>query len=189
MKRNKMKKTATTSILAIGLSLTLLSFILIQSLWTIPSTSKANFSINGMFGACNGTLDFTSSNLSFDPNNPAAASMEVVLSIASINTNSSKRDKHLKTDDFFDEAKYPAISFKSTSIQKADNGYAVTGNLKIKEVTKTVTIPFTFVPTGKIATFKGDFTINRMDYKVGEKQKFGVGKEVRIALNIPVNAK
>jgi polyisoprenoid-binding protein YceI len=85
-----MKKITTISVLAIGFGLTLLSFTLIQSFWTIPSTSKANFTINRMFGDCNGTLDFTSTNLSFDPNNPDAGSMEVVLSVASINTNSSK---------------------------------------------------------------------------------------------------
>jgi len=184
-----MKKSTHKLTFIATLSFALLSFTSIQGLWIIPSTSKANFTIDGMLGIdCNGTLDFTSSEIAFDPAKPETGNMKVVLSVATINTNSAKRDKHLKTDDFFDEAQYPTISFTSTTIQKSVTGYTVNGNLKIKNVTKVVAIPFTFSPNGTSGVFKADFRINRMDFKVGEKEKM-IGKEVMISLNIPVNAK
>lgn len=180
-----MKIIIKTSIAAC-LILVLSAFV--QSSWTVPSTSKVNFTIDGMMGIdCNGTLDFASSKIDFNPANPGAGSIDVALSVATINTHVNARNNHLKSDAFFDVAKYPTITFKSTSIQKSEKGYTVTGNLKMKDVTKSVTIPFVFEQNGNKATFKGEFTINRMDYKVGEKQKAGIGKEVTISLNIPVD--
>jgi polyisoprenoid-binding protein YceI len=156
-------------------------------MWILPSTAKVQFTVDGLMGIdCNGTLDFTKAHLDFDPNKPAAGHMEVVLPVASINTHVAKRDKHLKSADFFDEAKYPTISFTSSSIQKSGNGYVVTGFLKMKDVNKAVTIPFTFIQNGTKATFEGNFTIDRMEYKVGENEKTGIGNEVRVTLRIPV---
>lgn len=186
MTKTKSKLAATA--LASGV-LFLTAFALAGS-WKLPESDKANFTIDGMFGKdVNGTLDFNEATLQFSPDDAAHAHLDVSLKVASINTGIGKRDHHLKTDDFFDAAKYPLITFHSTAVQKINgDSYKVTGVLGIKDVTKTVTIPFTFSGAGSNATFKGDFAINRMDYKVGEKQKMGVGKEVRISLNVPVVA-
>lgn len=186
MTKTKSKLAATA--LASGV-IFLTAFALAGS-WKLPESDKANFTIDGMLGVdVSGTLDFNEAILQFSPDDIAHARLDVSLKVTSINTGIGKRDNHLKTDDFFDATKYPIITFHSTAVQKINgNSYKVTGDLGIKGVTKTVTIPFTFAGSGNNATFKGDFTINRMDYKVGEKQKMGVGKEVRISLNVPVVA-
>ena len=54
----------------------------------------------------------------------------------SINTRNLERDKHLKSDDFFDSQNYPTIDFKSTNITKIRISYKVTGDVTIKGITK-----------------------------------------------------
>jgi polyisoprenoid-binding protein YceI len=155
--------------------------------WQIPAGTKANFTIDGLMGInVNGTLAFSNSTIIFDPANPKTATLEATLSVATIETGIGKRDRHLKSRDFFDAGKYPVITFKSGSVAKSGNGYSVTGKLRIKAATQTVTIPFTFVQTGQTGTFKGSFNIRRTQYSIGTGKERGMGDEVRINLNIPV---
>jgi polyisoprenoid-binding protein YceI len=67
------------------------------------------------------------------------AQVEMTADVSSINTDNEMRDKHLKSPDFFDVAKYPGISFKSTTFRKvSDNIYKVTGDLTMHGITKTI---------------------------------------------------
>lgn len=165
----------------------LLSFTLIRQSWVIPTGSKASFRIDGLLGIdAKGGLSFDSSAIRFDPAHPEEGSMYVSLATASINTGIRKRDRHLRTEDFLDAEKYPQIRFVSSAIQPAESGYLVSGALTIRDVTKHVTIPFTFENRGDGGVFKGAFTINRLDFGVGEKYRKSIGKEVRIKLEVPV---
>lgn len=69
--------------------------------------------------------------------------------INTIDTGNGDRDGHLKSGDFFDAEKYPAITFKSTSVEKDGSDYVVKGDLTIKDVTKAVKLNAEF---GGIAT-------------------------------------
>jgi polyisoprenoid-binding protein YceI len=60
--------------------------------------------------------------------------------VSTITTNITDRDNHLKSPDFFDAEKYPNIIFESTKVEKLDEGYSVSGNLTIKEVSLPVTL-------------------------------------------------
>ncbi|RZJ85857.1 MAG: polyisoprenoid-binding protein, partial [Hymenobacter sp.] len=67
--------------------------------------------------------------------------VEFTLDVESVSTNQEQRDQHLKAEDFFDAAKYPKISFQSTSFtKKSGNEYALTGDLTVKDITKPVTL-------------------------------------------------
>jgi polyisoprenoid-binding protein YceI len=81
--------------------------------------------------------------------------------------------------------KYPRISFKSTKIEKSSDGFKASGDLKIKDVSKPIVIPFTFTNKDASGVFKGEFKINREDYKVG-KPGGSVGKDITISLSVPV---
>lgn len=155
--------------------------------WIIPQGTTANFTIDGMLGIdVDGTLDIVKSNILFDPGNVQTATMDVTLNVASLKTGIAKRDKHVKSADYFDAARLPYISFHATTITKKDaTHFEARGVLKIKEVSKTIVIPFTFVQQGNSATFKGDFKILRSDYRVGSDDETGMGNEVRISLKIP----
>lgn len=156
--------------------------------WTIPSGTKAHFSIKGMLGIrVNGTLKFSNAAIIFDPSRPEKTVMNVTLNVSTLATGIGKRDRHLKSADFFDATQYPAISFHATSVAHVSgNNYTVTGDLRIKSVSRKVTIPFTFTGTGNQGTFTGKFRISRTDYGVGSGKENGMGKEVRISLKVPV---
>lgn len=144
--------------------------------------------VEGNFKSFTGTLtaakpDFTD------------ASIEFSVDIASINTDNEQRDKHLKSDDFFNAEKFPNMTFKSISMKKlSGNKYELTGNLTIREVTKRVKFAVTYGGTAKDgygntrAGFRASTTINRLDYglKWNSLLETGgavVGPEVAININ------
>src|ERR1700733_1297399 len=74
---------------------------------------------------------------------------EITIDVASINTDNDSRDNDLKSDKYFDVAKYPEITFKSTSLEKkSENTYSVTGNLTMHGITKPVTLEVKLNGTG-----------------------------------------
>jgi hypothetical protein len=83
-----------------------------------------------------------------------------------------KLEGHLKAPDFFDVATYPTSKFVITSVQEAEDKYSVTGNLRIKDVTKSITIPATISIENGVTTFKSDkFNINRANFNIKYKSK------------------
>ncbi|MDB4010934.1 YceI family protein [bacterium] len=79
----------------------------------------------------------------------------------------AKIEGHLKASDFFDVAVYPTAKFVITSVVDTGGKLAVTGNLTIKNTTKSITIPATIATVEGITTFKSEaFTIDRTDFGV-----------------------
>ena len=77
-----------------------------------------------------------------DPNDPTTGRGTVTIQAASITTNSEQRDGHLKGADFLDAEKYPEIVFTLKSIAPEGDHFKVTGDLKIKEVTRELTLDY-----------------------------------------------
>jgi polyisoprenoid-binding protein YceI len=108
-----------------------------------------------------------------DGDDPSRSSVSITIEVPSIDTRSAQRDEHLRGNDFLDAATYPQITFTSTGIAYGgDNSFDVIGDLTIKGVTKSVTIPLSFEgsatdPFGNARIgFEGSLTINRKDYGV-----------------------
>ena len=126
--------------------------------------------INGRFTDFTGTLNFTPGTND--------GSVEFIAQATSINTDVEKRDEHLRSADFFDVAKYPTLSFKSTKVTHlSEDRYQVDGKLTIHGVTKPVTTsvrivgPKEAMGAQKIG-FRTTFKVNRIDYKVGDSEKY-----------------
>ncbi|RMG42981.1 MAG: polyisoprenoid-binding protein, partial [Methanobacteriota archaeon] len=108
----------------------------------------------------------------YDPNDITQMRAEVTIKTPSIFTDNPKRDKHLKSPDFFDVEKYPTITFVSKRVEKKGDGYVMVGDLTMHGVTKEVEIPFQV--NGTIVDWKGNtrlgmegtLTLNRQDYGV-----------------------
>ena len=83
----------------------------------------------------------------YDEKDITKSSVDVVIKVASINTNDQKRDGHLMSPDFFDAAKYPDITFKSTKIEQTKKGLVMSGMLTIRGVSKEVSMPFELTET------------------------------------------
>lgn len=124
------------------------------------------------------------------------ASVDATIKVASINTDNEKRDGHLKTEDFFNAEKFPAITFKSTSFEKVgENKYKIAGDLTIRDVTKKVTFDATYngsikSPWGaEIYAWKATLPVNRFEFglkwnKAIEAGGLIVGETVNITLNL-----
>lgn len=100
-----------------------------------------------------------------------SSSVTVTIQTASVDTRSAQRDEHLRGADFFDVETYPTITFVSTAVrQTADNEVEVTGDLTIKGVTNSITLPLEYTgtavdPFGNTRVgFEGAVTVNRKDY-------------------------
>ena len=104
--------------------------------------------------------------------------MKVCIDPATVNTGIEKRDEHLKTEDYFDIAKYPTICFESTNVSKTENGYIAKGNLTMHGVTKSVEI--NFAENNKVLT--GSLKVNRTDFSIGGKGSKMVGHDVNLKI-------
>ena len=120
-----------------------------------------------------------------DANNPNASKVEVVIQTASVDTNHAERDKHLRSEDFFEVSKYPTITFKSTGYKASSSGDKLTGDLTIHGITRPVTIDVRHIGEGKDpwggyrSGFEGAVTLKASDFGMPE----WVG-DVEIELNI-----
>jgi len=132
-------------------------------------SGSTDFSVKFILGTCNGTFDGPKGTAHFDPNNLNGSSFDLTVAANSFKTNSSSRDKDMKSDKYFDVAKYPEIRFKSSRIEKKGAQYQAIGSLTIKDISKAVTLPFEAKKnTDGSYTLTSTFELNRLDYKVGE---------------------
>lgn len=155
--------------------------------WNADAASaKISFSIKGPFGTVHGNFSGLKATLQFSEKDLAGSSLSATIEAKTVSTGISLRNSDLRNkEEWLNTEKYPVISFKSKKIEKTSSGYKVSGDLTVKGTTKPVEIPFTFTPSGNTGTFKGQFTINREDYKVG-KPGGSVGNPISISLEVPV---
>ena len=160
------------------------------------SHSEVQFSVKHLVSKVNGRFQDFDGKIVVDRAKPEASSAEFTVKTTSVNTNEAKRDDHLRTPDFFDVAKFPEITFKSTKVtSKAKDTYDVAGDLTIRGISKPVVLAV--IHTGDIkdpwgndkAGFTATTTINRKDYgivwnKALDQGGFLLGDEVAITINL-----
>jgi polyisoprenoid-binding protein YceI len=123
--------------------------------------SKVTGSHDGGFKSFRGTIELVDGE-------PAQSRVSVELDAKSLYADNPKLTTHLKSADFFDAERYPAVTFTSTSLQKLDaaGNYRVTGNLTLRGVTKQLSFPARLkVASGGV---EGDasFSFNRRDFGI-----------------------
>jgi len=95
-----------------------------------------------MVSSVRGEFEKVSGKIVYDESDATKSSADITIDAASINTRVAKRDEHLRSPEFLDVAKHPAITFKSKRVDKAGNGtLKMTGDLTIRGVTKEVVRP------------------------------------------------
>jgi len=170
------------------------------TMWKLDkSHTSVNFSINHFFSAVTGKFKTFDGNFQFDPNNLQSSKADFTISVKTVSTDDSKRDKHLQSADFFDAKSFPNMTFKSTKIEKkSDKEFLVHGKLTIKDKTKDVILPMKITGEMEHPMMKGtiilgvviDTTINRTDFGVGTGSwaaTMVVGDEVRIHIPMELN--
>jgi polyisoprenoid-binding protein YceI len=154
---------------AISLGVVILSLAAFTPVNWKLSSSAVTFKIKHAGLVVNGSLAGTQTDINFDPANPTQSSIVASLESATIETGIALRNKHLRKEQYLHVDKYPRITMRSTKIEKTgSNSYLGHFDLEIKETTKNIQVPFTFTEKGPGGEFRGEFKINRLDYKVGE---------------------
>ena len=113
--------------------------------------------------------------LEFDPANPAMSSVKVTIPLATLSTGVPALDEHLRSEDFFETARFPAVTFTSTGVAKtAANRLTVKGDLSLHGVVKPVTLAVTIVKIGlnprtnlPTVGFDATTTLKRSDFGLG----------------------
>jgi polyisoprenoid-binding protein YceI len=157
-----------------------------------PAHSEIGFSARLlMVGKVRG--QFTSYDVTIvTSDDPLGSSVAAQIDLASIDTGNERRDNHLRSADFFEVKTYPAMSYRSTAIRRADDGWIIDGDLTLHGVTRPVPLAveanrFGPDPDGaRRARFTATAQISRADFGVGRWAGGGavVGGKVPISLRI-----
>ncbi|MCW5954522.1 MAG: YceI family protein [Propionibacteriaceae bacterium] len=164
-----------------------------------PSHSRVGFvARHAMVAKVRGSFDEVTGTATIDGANPAASSLEVTIQAASIDTRDANRDAHLRSADFFDVENHPTLTFVGTGFEITDDATVeVTGDLTIRGVTRSVTVPFEF---GGVAVdpfgnervgFEGSVVVNRKDWDLtwnAALEAGGVLVSEKVTLELEVSA-
>jgi len=167
--------------------------------WNIDKDhSNFYFSVEHIYSAIQGRFQSYSAEIHFDPADLESSRFLFEIEVDSIITHIAKRDKHLLSPDFFNEAEYPLIRFESTTITKtAANTYDVAGTFTIKGKKYDLVLPLTLegvqnhpmMKDSLVAGFNGRVTIDRLAHGVGNGKFYElgiVGKDVDIFVSLEV---
>src|ERR1035438_9990633 len=169
------------------------------STWNIDAThSTAEFKIRHlMISNVKGHFPKVSGVLTLEESDVTKSSVEATIDVASIETRDAQRDTHLKSADFFDVEKFPAMTFKSTKVvQKSAGEGTVEGDLTIRDVTKPVVFEVCG-PTEQIKDPRGNLRVGVEATTKISRKEFGLtwsapletggvmlGDEVTITLDV-----
>jgi polyisoprenoid-binding protein YceI len=150
------------------------------------ANAQIDFTVEGIFGLVHGHFSGLQATIHFDEKDFSSSFFSASVEAKTVTTGISLRNSDLRNkEEWFNTDKYPTISFKSKKIEKSAKGYRAIGELTIKGITKSVEIPFVFSRQASTGVFKGEFTLLRMDYRLGNPGG-SVGSTVTIALTVPV---
>lgn len=185
--------------------------VLLLSLFIIPAAHSASesweldkahsnvyFSIDHIFSKVRGHFNDFSTDIVFNPEDLSKSSFAFTIKVASIDTNISKRDKHLLSADFFDEKTYSTMTFTSTGVTAGEDGlYNVAGTLTVKGKDYDLILPLVLagvkdhpaVPGKEVAGFNGKVVVDRLALGVGTGKFYTmgvVGKDVEVFVTLEV---
>jgi len=161
--------------------------------------TTVGFQVRHIFTMLGGKFTDFAGTIQVDRAKPENSTVEFTIQAKSIDTAEAKRDEHLRSADFFDVANHAAITFKSTALKPTGkDSWLVTGDLTMRGVTKTVTLPVTLLGEGKDPWgndkmgLETSMTLNRKDYgltwnKTLETGNLLVGEEVKVQIAIEAN--
>ena len=158
-----------------------------------PPHSAAQFAVRHMgISTVRGTFSKVSGTVQYDPADPTKSSVEATIDATSVDSRVDMRDNDLRSEKFFDVAKYPTITFKSKRVESAGNGkLKVTGDLTMHGVTKEVVLdvdgpsqPFKDPRGNSHMGASATATLNRRDFGVGNIPSAMVGEDVAITLDM-----
>lgn len=164
--------------------------------WTIdPAHTTAGFAVRHLMSKVRGTFSEVSGQIVTGPE-PSRCTTTATIAVSSVSTGNEMRDNHLRSADFFDAERYPAMTFASTALRSVDGGWVLSGDLTIRDVTRSVDLEVEFLgidPSGLQGEtrigFSAKGTIRRSDFGitvglVADGTKIVVADKVDIVLDV-----
>jgi len=192
------------SLILVAASLATLGFATLTSRAAVetynidPVHSTVGFKIRHFVSNVSGNFTKLSGKIVVDRDNLEKSSVTADIDIASVTTSNDARDKHLKSDAFFDAAKYPTARFISIAWKKTgENTFDITGDLTIRGVTKSVVLHTELLGFGpgmegaQLSGWQATTTLNKADFGVTGPAVLGtaLGNEVTITINVEADLK
>ncbi len=161
--------------------------------------SAINYSLRHILSKYTSSFTKLSGDITVDRENLENSSVTATIDVAALTTDSEGRDKHIKSPDFFDVAKFPTATFKSKSWKKTgENTFDITGDLTIKDITKEVVLKTTLLGFGPgmrpgtlLSGWEATTTIKKSEFGLAGPAMLqkALGDEVAITINIEAGAK
>lgn len=168
--------------------------------WTVDTAhSEIGFSVKHMMiSKVKGSFASYEAHVEANEEDLQGALIDFKIDVASINTNNTDRDNHLRSADFFDVEQFPHITFKANDIVKKDGEYELTGDLTMKGVTRPATFEVEYGGKGtnpwgvEVVAFNVEGKVNRKDFGLTWNQALEtggvmVGEDIKITLELEGN--
>jgi polyisoprenoid-binding protein YceI len=177
-------------IVSLALGLATITQAAVETYKIDPVHSSVGFSIRHFFSNVPGVFTKFSGVIIVDRDHLENSSVTATIDVPSVDTRTEKRDNHLRSPDFFDAAKFPVMTFKSTAWKQTGEGtFDVTGDLTIKDVTKPVVLNVKLLGFGPgmketmLCGWQATATINRNDFGITTFPKM-LGDDVAVTIGI-----
>jgi polyisoprenoid-binding protein YceI len=164
--------------------------------WTIdPAHTTVSFAVRHLMSRVRGTFSDVSGQIVTSPD-PSASTAVAVIAVSSVSTGSQMRDDHLRSGDFFDADRYPVMRFASRALRRADEGWVLSGELTIRDVTRPLDLEVEFLGTDPDGLqgeprigFSARAAVSRRDFGITfglatEGTKVVIGDKVDIVLDV-----
>ena len=146
-----------------------------------PEASQLTFHATSRLMNADGRFSRFAGDVTVDPADLKTASVTVSVEAASLDTGIARRDRHLRSEDFFDVEKFPAITFESLRVEGAGRRLLVVGRLTLHGVTREMRVPVDVSVAGNRLEARGQFDVKRTDHHMTYDSAVNpVGDRVRI---------
>lgn len=154
-----------------------------------PEASEVTFRATSRLMNAEGRFHRVSGDVTVNPQDFSTTKITLSIEAGSIDTGIGMRDSHLRSEDFFDAKKHPAITFESQRVEGSGRRANVYGQLTIHGVTREIEVPVEVALSDVALTAKGEFVVNRRDYGMNYDSFWNpVGNDVRVQFTFRARA-
>ncbi|MDI1336135.1 MAG: YceI family protein [Lacunisphaera sp.] len=161
--------------------------------------SSIGYSLRHMLSKFTSNFTKLSGDLTIDRDNLEKSSVTATIDVGAMTTDNEGRDKHVKSPDFFDTAKFPTATFKSKSFKKTgETSFDITGDLTIKDLTKEVVLKANLLgfapgmrPGSFLTGWEATTSIKKSEFGLTGPAMLGkvLGDDVALTINIEAGFK
>lgn len=154
----------------------------------VPSKSSLTFVVEVNGQRVTGRFPGFGALIAFDPADLAHSSVKATMDMTGVKSGDATRDAMLLKPDWFNVLDFPQAVYEATSfVAKGANRYEAQGKLKLKGIMQDVVLPFTLSINGDTAVAKGQTTLARRAFHVGQSKEFETDKPVALNVKVMVN--